>query len=66
MSGDSLENAGERTSLDRMMVRDYFVVFAVSLRGYANVRTFLPGRLITKNAKRLDQTRSVNVAWQSH
>jgi hypothetical protein len=66
MSGDSLENAGERTRLNRMMVRDYFVVFAVSLRGYANVRTFLPGRLITENAKRLDQVRSVNVAWQSH
>ena len=41
-----LEDAGERAGFDWMMPRDDFVVLAVALRGHADVRAPLPGRLI--------------------
>ena len=66
MSRDSLENAGERTGLNRMMIRNYFVIFAISLRGHADMRTFLPGHIIAQDAKCLDQLRSINIARKLH
>jgi hypothetical protein len=64
--GDVLQDAGECACFDRMMIGNDFVVLAVALCSDPNVRSLLPGCLIAQDAQRLDQSRAVNIAWQSH
>jgi hypothetical protein len=62
VGGDAFEDSREGSGLDRMMVRNNLMIFAILLRGYSGVGTFLPGHRVTKDAQRSGQLRSVNIA----
>lgn len=66
VSGDVPENAGEGARFDGVVRGNYFVVFAVALRGHTDVGALLARYLITQNAQRFYQLRSANVARQLH
>ena len=51
MSSDVLEDAGEGARFDGVMVRDNFVILAVSRCGYADMGAGLARYLIAQNSQ---------------
>ncbi len=49
MSGDTLENAGQCSDFDRMVMRNHFMVFSILLRGYPNMGALLSIDRVTQN-----------------
>ncbi len=66
MRSNPFENTGERSNFDRTVVRNDFVILTVALRSYSNVRTGLPGGLITKHTQCLHKAQAVDITRQSH
>lgn len=66
VAGNTFENTAQRKGLNRMMLGNYFVVLAVLLGRYPNVRPFLTRNLISELAQGFDQIRARNIARQFH
>ncbi len=66
MCGDVFQDAGQRPDLERLMVRNDFVILSANLRGYTDVGALLACGLISENAQSLDQTSAVDVPRQFH
>ena len=66
MRGDALEDAGEGSGFQGLMVRDDLVIFAIQLRGHPDVRTVLAGRFVTEDTKSPYQRDAVEIARQLH
>jgi|HubBroStandDraft_5_1064220.scaffolds.fasta_scaffold114415_2 hypothetical protein len=66
MRGDVFQDAGQRPDLERLMLRNDFVILPINLRGYADVGALLAGRLISQNAQSLNEASAVDVPRQFH
>ena len=62
VGGNAFEDTREGSGFDRMMMRDNLVVFAILLRGHANVGALLSSHCVTEYAQCCDKLRPVNVA----
>jgi len=64
--GDVLQNAGKRPDFNGMMGRNHLVIFAVTLRRYANVGAGLACDFVTQPLEGLRQLQSIYITRQLH
>ena len=66
MGRDVLQDTRQSSGFDGVVTGNHLTIFAIQLRGDANVRASLPGRLVAEEGKSSDKPLTVHVARQLH